>query len=258
MNTTNSKERNLKTALQLLHNAVAKQAKFIILPETFNYRGPDEEIRNQAETVSGPTMQVLKRFARQHAVWILGGSIFETTGVGKKVYNTSVIIKPNGIIQALYRKIHLFGVRWGTMNIQESTSVIAGRKPSLVNVMGERVGLSICYDLRFPELYRYYSNQGARILCVPASFTYKTGKDHWEILLKARAIENQCYVLAANRCGVDSNGSRAYGHSMIVDPWGKVVVRAGGDTSRVIVADLDMSLVLEVRHRLPALRHRVL
>jgi nitrilase len=195
--------------------------------------------------------------AKARHAYLLAGSLLERAG--EKVYNTSVLFDRSGAVAATYRKIHLFEARLedGT-RIREAEAYDPGREPVAADIEGWQAGLAICYDLRFPELFRTYAAQGAHLLFVPSNFTQRTGKDHWEVLVRARAIENQCFVVAPNQCGVNpATGVRSHGHSMIVGPWGEVLA-AAADEESVILAKLDPADLAATRNRVPALRHRVL
>ncbi|MBU4334897.1 MAG: carbon-nitrogen hydrolase family protein, partial [Candidatus Omnitrophica bacterium] len=185
--------------------------------------------------------------AKKNKVSILAGSLYEKIQSSKKVYNTSVLIGSDGKVSAKYRKINLFDANVDGKRIRESKHFAAGTKTALANVHGIKVGLSICFDLRYPELYRKYSLEGAEILCVPSAFTMTTGKAHWEMLLRARAIENKCFVLAPNQTGENSQGVLCYGNSMIVDPWGQILARASNNKEEIIYADINKEKVLQVK-----------
>ena len=247
------KSKNVAKALLLAKKAVRKGAEFIVLPETFNFRGHDVKTLEVAETIPGPTLFYFMDLARKAKVWILAGSIGEKIPHSRKVHNASVLLNPQGRVACVYRKIHLFEVKFPEKKILESKKVRRGTHPVLAKVKGIPVGLSVCYDLRFPELYHTYAKQGAQMLCVPSSFTYKTGRDHWEVLLKARAIENQCFVLAPNQYGMGSEGVKTFGHSLILDPWGRVLARAKGTGDAVLVKNLDFNLINTIRKNLPSL-----
>lgn len=258
MDSGSDKEKNISSAEKFLNQAVSKGSKFILFPETFNYRGDFDKLNDIAETIPGPSLSIFIEIARRHKVWILAGSLYEKIRGSKKVYNSSVLIGSDGKVKAVYRKIHLFGVLLKEKKIFESKIYLSGKEPLIVSAVGFKVGLSICYDLRFPELYRGYSASGAKVLCVPSSFTEVTGKAHWEVLLRARAVENQCFVLAPNQCGVGLSGVKTYGNSMIVDPWGKVIARASSSRQEIISAELNFTRLDKVRKNLPALKHKVI
>lgn len=233
----------------------APDCDLLALPEVFAVRGGHEDVVRSAEPVDGPTIGRLAALASQRACWVLAGSIVERDGGTR--YNTCVLIDRWGKVTAAYRKIHLFEVHLPDgKDVRERDDYSAGTDPATADVEGWTAGLSICYDLRFPELYRRYSAAGAAILFVPANFTLQTGCDHWEVLLRARAIENQCFVVAPNQCGTNPvTGVESYGNSMIVDPWGRILCRAGGEPC-VVTAELDPAVLDETHTRLPALQHR--
>ncbi len=233
----------------------APAADLLVLPETAVARGSDDDLRAAAEPLTGPIVQHFADQARRRSVWILAGSLLERDG--EAIYNTAVLLDRRGTVAAAYRKIHLFDACLPDRRvIRESHLYQAGALPVMANIEGWPCGLSICYDLRFPELYRHYADHGAQLLAIPANFTLQTGRDHWEILIRARAIENQCFVLAPNQCGVNSaTGVAAYGHSLMVDPWGTVLACAR-DAEEWISATLCHEALTAARHRLPALDHR--
>lgn len=228
-----------------------------VLPEVFGFRGLDAQCRALAEPVPGPTVERIARIAAELRCWILAGSIAERDGA--RVFNTSVLLDRRGAIAAVYRKIHLFSATLSDGSaIREQDVYAAGSAPVLADVEGWRCGLAICYDLRFPELFRRYADAGAHLLLVPSNFTHRTGSAHWDVLVRARAIENQAFVVAANQCGSNpATGVRSYGHSMIVNPWGEVLCAAGEDED-ALTATLDPECLRRTRAALPALEHRVL
>ena len=234
-----------------------ESADLIAMPEVFAVRGTDEDYRNAAEPLDGPVIERMAKLAASKRAWVLAGSLIEKAG--KHVYNTSVLLDRAGAIAASYRKIHLFEAHLEDgRTIREADAYKAGSKPVFAEMEGWGTGFSICYDLRFPELYRHYSGQGAHLLLIPSNFTQRTGKDHWETLVRARAIENQCFVIAPDQCGVNqATGVASYGHSMAVGPWGETLCKAGDDET-VLTVDLDPALLREARSRVPALEHRML
>lgn len=256
MNSTSDISANVAQATALCECAIQQGAQFIVLPEVFNVRSVHVDISVQAESLEGPSLAPFKTLAREHRVSILAGSITESIPGSAKWYNTAAFIGTDGAIQTVYRKMHLFDCDLGDKKIMESSVFEAGREPAMAFLAGIKIGLSICYDVRFPELYRHYSQQGARILCVPASFTAPTGEAHWEVLLRARAIENLCYVLAPNQAGIGSSGVPTYGNSLVIDPWGNVLARGSFDQPEVLCAELDFDAQDAVRTKLPALGHR--
>jgi predicted amidohydrolase len=232
-----------------------KACDLIALPECFALRGSDADLREGAEPVPGPTTERLASWARGRGAWVLAGSVAERDGGG--VYNTSVLLDRGGRIAATYRKIHLFEARLEDCRlIREADVFESGRAPALCEVEGWSCGMSVCYDLRFPELYRLYSERGAHVLLAPSNFTQRTGRDHWEVLVRARAIENQCFVVAPDQCGANpATGVESHGQSMVVGPWGEVICEAGAEET-VLVARLEARALEETRRRVPVLAHR--
>lgn len=247
--------RNMRKLAKLVSGVRA--ADIIALPEVFSARGSHDDYRKAAQPLDGPLMAVVSDLARRASAWILAGSIIEKAG--GRTYNTSVLLDRTGRIAATYRKIHLFEAHLeGGKHIRESDAYHAGRRPVMVDIEGWQAGFSICYDLRFPELFRYYAARGAALLFIPSNFTQRTGRDHWEVLLRARAIENQCFVVAPNQCGTnEAIGVASHGHSMAVGPWGEVLCEAG-DSESVLTTELDPDLLKSTRQRIPALKHRIL
>ena len=247
---------NLKIVRELVGEAAAGGAEFVALPENLAFLRREGLPIPCAQGLEGEIVTTLRELARQHGVRILGGTFPEAIAGDSRVYNTSVLVGPDAEIEAVYRKIHLFDVKLGAgADFTESASVAPGEEVVVAAIPFGGVGLSVCYDLRFPELYREMAARGARLLCVPAAFTRETGKDHWEVLLRARAIENQCFVVAPAQCGQHSPERASYGRSLIVDPWGLVLAQAA-DRPGVIAADCDLEDLERVRRRLPALSHR--
>jgi deaminated glutathione amidase len=249
---------NVATSLGLVTEAADGGAELVVLPELFAKYGSQREMRETAEPLGGPISTALADAARARAVWLLGGSICESDG--DRVWNTSLLFDPSGEVVARYRKIHLYDVELpGQRPIRESALFTPGDQLVTHDAGDVRLGLSICYDLRFPELYRGLVVAGATALAVPSAFQAVTGAAHWEPLLRARAIEDQCYVLAAAQWGPwgpGEAGHRTYGHAMIVDPWGTVVAETAREGDAVLLADLDPAEVRRVRATLPALGHR--
>ena len=256
LNSTDDVERNLQTADRLVRDAAARGAELVILPEKWNMLASGEEMAAAAQTLDGPSLSWASQVAVELGIDLVAGSIVERVPGRTKSSNTSAHIGPDGEIRTTYRKLHMFDVEVDGVLYAESDHEQAGRE-LVVSALtgGTKLGMSICYDLRFPELYRALSSRGAQILSVPAAFTLATTRDHWEILLRARAIENQCFVVAPNQTGAHPPGHRSGGRSMIIDPWG-VVLATAPDTEAAIVADLDLSLLADVRRRLPTLTHR--
>ncbi len=258
MNSTPDKSANLEQAIRLANEAARAEAKFLLFPETFNFRseGNPIDLETVAESVSGPSIVLMQAIASAHKLWILAGSIAEKSDQEQKYYNTSVLIDPQGQNQAIYRKMHLYDAVLAQATMQESKHYLSGSQPVLGTVDTTTVGLSICYDLRFPELYRHYSSKGAMALCAPSSFTTPTGKKHWEVLLRARAIENQCYVLAPNQSGIGAGRVPTWGNSMIVNPEGVILARASEMGAEILYADLDFEELSALRQSFPCLQHR--
>ena len=250
-------EDNLKEAGRLIETAVERGAQLVALPEYFPIFGLDErdKVKVREEQGSGPIQSFLAETARRHRIWLVGGSVPLVASVSDKVRNTTLVFDPQGNRVARYDKIHLFAYDNGRESYDEARVLEAGSQPTAFDADGVRTGLSVCYDLRFPELFRAYNP--CDLLAVPAAFTYTTGEKHWELLLRARAVENQCYVIAPAQGGKHENGRRTWGHSMIVDPWGEVLgVLPEGEG--VVCADIDPARLAQVRQQLPALAHRKL
>ena len=247
--------RNVARAGELVQAAAAAGAHLVVLPEKWNWWGPASATASGAEALDGPSLAAARAWARDLGIAIVAGSVLEAIGDGTRAFNTSVLIGPDGTDVATYRKIHLFDVDVDGHAYRESTATEAGDDVVTGDVLGMGVGLSVCYDLRFPELYRAHAAAGARVLAVPANFTPQTGEAHWQLLLCARAVEDQCFVLAAGQCGTHTTGEGAWGHSMIIDPWGRVMAEVTDDEG-VAVADLDPSAQDAIRASLPALAHR--
>ena len=257
MRSTDDLEANLAVAEALVDEAARGGASWIALPENFAYLRREGTPFPCAQGLDGEILATAARWARRHGVWLLAGSFPEAAGDGR-VFNTSVLLSPEGNQVAVYRKIHLFDVDLrgqGGDPYQESATIAPGDEPVLAEAPFGRIGLSVCYDLRFPELYRKYAREGARFLTVPAAFARETGKDHWEILLRARAIENQCFVLAPAQWGAHGPERSSHGRAMIVDPWGLILAQAP-DRPCVLLADCDLEAQDRMRSALPCQRHR--
>jgi predicted amidohydrolase len=256
INASGSKADNIERAEALVARAAATGADLVLLPEKWNGIGSAEILLEVAEPLEGgETVEAMSGWARRHGITLVGGSIAERREGREKLSNTSVVFDPEGEIAAVYRKIHLFDVEVGGHVYRESETEEPGDEPVTCEVEGWRVGLSVCYDLRFPELYRILAVEGAELVTVPAAFTLYTGKDHWELLLRARAVENQCFVAAANQWGVNAGGKPSYGRSSIVDSWGVVLAQAP-DEDCVISAELDRTAMERIRRALPSLANR--
>ncbi len=255
MSAGSEKAANLERAERLVRVAVSHGASLIALPETFNWRGKRGSEAAAAETIEGESVSRMAQLARELKVHIVAGSITEQVASQEKTYNTSVMLGPDGLRMGVYRKIHLFDIDLpGRVTVKESASRLPGDEVVCLGASVGAVGLSICYDLRFPELYRRLAFEGAKILTVPSCFTFPTGEAHWESLLRARAIENQAYVIAPAQFGLNVHGFSDYGNSMIVDPWGRVLGRAS-DQEGVVMAPIDLHYLDRIRNELPALTH---
>jgi len=250
-------ERNLDTARQLVERAAGEGAELAILPEYFCIMGrSDRDKLAVAETLGeGPIQAMLAAAARQHRLWLVGGTLPLRSGEEGRAMNANLVFSPTGERVARYDKIHLFRFDNGREQYDEGRTLKAGSEPVAFDAAGVRVGLSVCYDLRFPELYRSLMKPPCDLLCVPSAFTHPTGLAHWEVLLRARAIENQCYVAAAAQGGLHENGRRTFGHSLIVDPWGEIVAMLPEGVG-VVAGEVRQERLAEVRAQLPALEHR--
>ncbi|HSD23008.1 MAG TPA: carbon-nitrogen hydrolase family protein [Solirubrobacterales bacterium] len=255
LNSTDEYDRNLEVAERLVRGAASGGAELIVLPEKWTVLGDAEAIRGSAEPLDGPALSAAAGWARELGVFLVAGSVPEVVPDQEKLANTSVMFGRDGRTCATYRKIHMFDVEVGEVTYRESEVEQAGDRIEVGDADGTRVGLTICYDLRFPELYRILAVRGARLITVPSAFTERTGRDHWEVLIRARAVENQVFVVAAGQIGEAPPHYRSYGRSMIVDPWGVVLAQAP-DTECFVAADLDFASQDLIRERLPSLRHR--
>ncbi|ARD48640.1 hypothetical protein SporoP37_11095 [Sporosarcina sp. P37] len=256
LNTRDNKKENLEKAKKFIEQAANEGAELVSLPEYFNFMGPEEQKPGAAEVIpEGETTTMLTELAKKHSIFIHAGSILEKH-TDEKSYNTSLFIGKDGELLETYRKVHLFDIGIeGRGTYKESDTVQAGESTKMVDLPIGKAGLSICYDLRFPELFRSYAFNGASVLFIPAAFTLYTGMLHWEVLLRARAIENQCYVVAAGQFGTNVPGKACYGSSMIIDPWGTVVARAP-EGEGFVMADMDAETVKNARESIPCLDHR--
>jgi predicted amidohydrolase len=253
---TNDKAANLKEAERWIREAASRGAKIVALPEVFNWRGSKKIEREYAEPIPGPTSKAMATLATELGITLMAGSILEAIPGSEKSYNTSLLFDPSGKLLASYRKIHLFDVDLANgVALRESDTRAHGGQVAVGRDELCTMGLSVCYDLRFPELYRGLAQQGAQIIFVPAAFTAYTGAAHWEPLLRARAIENQAYVIAPGQFGQSTSSFETHGHTMIVDPWGKILAELA-DGPGVISAEIDLDHLEKVRSELPALRHR--
>jgi len=255
MSSTPDKEGNKETAEALIREAVSAGADLVALPELWSCHGLDEAYRENAEPVPGPTTDFLGELARELGIYLLGGSILEGDPGAPRSSNTSTFFDPSGEMTAVYRKIHLFDVKVSDREYLESANIAPGSEIVTAKAGAAMLGLSVCYDVRFPELYRLLALRGAEILAVPAAFTLQTGKDHWELLLRARAVENQAFVVAPAQWGQKADGRRTYGRSMIVDPWGTVLATCP-DRDGHALATLDLDYLDCFRTEFPALANR--
>jgi len=241
LNAGTDKATNIIRARSLVQKAVEAGVEFILLPEVFNYRGPlsGSELYHQiAEEIPGESIIPFMEMAKKNAVHILAGSIYERKLGEEKIYNTSVMINGSGNIIGKYRKINLFKAVIDGQKIDESETYEHGKEPVLCGIKNKKIGLSICFDLRFPELYRNYFKEKVDLIVIPSSFSQKTGELHWKPLLRARAIENYCYVLAPNQFGIDGNGVETYGNSMVIDPQGRVIATLEKKREDILIVDL--------------------
>ena len=255
---------NLEQASDLVRAARQRGAEVVLLPENFALMGREEDKLAAVETLSlgplgsdaGPIARMLSSAAKREGVWLIAGGMPERAPDPGRPFNASPVFNPNGELVCVYRKIHLFDVDVGDgATYRESASTSGGTEPVVCPISGLKVGLSVCYDLRFPELYRALNDRGAEVFTVPAAFTLATGKDHWNVLLRARAIEGQAYVVAAAQWGAHPGGRRTFGKSCIVDPWGEVIAQASEGVG-VVVAGIETGRIGSVRASLPSLRHR--
>ena len=255
LNATADREGNIATADRLTHEAAERGAQLVVLPEKWPLLGSGEQLAAGAEPIDGPAMSWAREAARELSIELLAGSFTQLLADGRR-QNTSLHISPDGEIRSIYRKIHMFDVVVGGLEYRESEHEEPGDEIVVSHTdEGVGLGMSVCYDLRFPELYRILALRGARVIAVPAAFTLATTRDHWETLLRARAIENQAFVVAANQIGENEPGRFSGGRSMIIDPWGVVLAQAT-DTVGVIVADLDLERLESIRESLPSLANR--
>src|SRR5256884_6066976 len=256
LNATADRAANLAVADRLTRAAAADGARLIVLPEKWTAMGAEQDLRAAAEPLEGDAIAWARALARELSVDLVMGSFLELLVGQQKLANTSVHVDPQGELRAVYRKVHMFDVEVGGRSYRQSELEQPGEEIVLSQTAeGVQLGLSICYDLRFPELYRILAVRGARVIAVPAAFTLATTRDHWETLLRARAIENQAFVVAANQVGAHPGGHRSGGRSMIVDPWGLVLAQAP-DGEAYASAELDLERQLEIRAQLPSLANR--
>jgi deaminated glutathione amidase len=256
LNSTEDTDRNLETADRLVRDAAGRGAELVVLPEKWTVMGTAEHMEAGAQPLNGPAIGWARSVARELGIDLVAGSMVERVPGRAKTSNTSVHVGPDGEIRSVYRKIHMFDVEVDGVRYAESEREEPGEQIVVSELAGGvKLGMSVCYDLRFPELYRILAVRGAEIIAVPSAFTLATTRDHWELLLRARAIEDQCFIVAANQIGAAPPGLRSGGRSLIVDPWGLVLASAP-DTETAIVAELDFGVLRDVRRKLPSLAHR--
>jgi deaminated glutathione amidase len=250
------KSQNVTTASRLVRQAAERGAVLIALPELFNCLGPHDTIVSQAEELPGPTSEAMSELAAECRVTLVAGSIGERSQENGKIYNTSLLFGPDGTLLAKYRKLHLFDIDLpGFVTFRESHFMSVGERPVVTETRIGRLGQAICYDLRFPELFRLLIDLEADCFVIPSAFTMVTGRDHWQVLLQARAIENQVFVIAPNQYGRHSPKLETYGRSLILDPWGTVLATAP-DGEGFIMAEIDFDNLDRIRRQLPSLQHR--
>ena len=255
MNSGPDKSANVDRAVDLLHEAADAGSDVAALPEEFNFLGEDADIHANAEPLTGPTITAVAEVARKRGMYIVAGSIVEEIDGSDKVFNTSVLLDPDGQVAGCYRKIHLFDIDVeGQVAARESATKEPGSEIVTAKSPWATFGMAVCYDLRFPELFRTLTLEGAEVIFVPAAFAMFTGKDHWELLVRARAVENTAFVVAPAQFGT-SPGFHSFGSAMVVDPWGTVLARAP-EREAVIVADIDLADLRRVRRAIPSLQHR--
>jgi predicted amidohydrolase len=247
------RDANLSSASRLIDEAAKAGAALVVLPELFASLGSGRSMRAGAEPADGPTIEWARGLARRHAIWLAAGSFVERDG--DRLFNTAPLLAPSGEVVAMYRKVHLFDVAVDGAGTHESDVFAAGDDVVVATTEACTLGLSTCYDLRFPELFRILALRGATVISMPSAFTAATGPAHWEVLTRARAIENQVFVVAPDQCGSSPDGIARHGHSLVVDPWGRVLAEAG-DGEEVLVVDLDLDELARVRRVIPSLANR--
>jgi predicted amidohydrolase len=253
---SDDKATNLQEAERWVRRAAGQGASLVALPEVFIWRGGKKSERENAEAIAGPTSDAMAALAAELKIYLLAGSILEAIPGSEKSFNTSLLFDRSGKLVAAYRKIHLFDVDLANgLSLRESATRAPGETIVAAQTALCTMGLSVCYDLRFPELYRGLANQGAELIFVPAAFTAFTGEAHWRPLLQARAIENQTYIVAPGQYGRSPSSFETHGHTMIIDPWGKVIAELD-DGAGVVTAEIDLEYLKKVRSELPALKHR--
>lgn len=257
LNSKHDLQSNVENALRLVDEAAGRKAQFVLLPEYATFLGGYEDYPANAEPVPGPISRRMAAKSKQHGIYLHCGSMIETSPAAGRFYNTSVLCDPSGRLIATYRKLHLFDIDVpNEVTDMESKVVLPGDRMVVVDLPEFRLGMSICFDVRFPELYRSLAVAGAEVLAIPAAFAEATGRVHWEVLMRARAIENHAFVLAAGQYGCDAVGYPLYGHSMIVDPWGSILAEAPGQGEVVLVEDIDLGQVAVRRKQIQVLQAR--
>ena len=257
MASTQDRQANLRLATELVEQAARRGAGLIVLPEFFNGLGRLEEVAAAAEPIPGPTSEAMRRLASRLGIVLVAGSICEASSEPGKGYNTSLAFGPDGQELGRYRKLHLFDVELDDgVSFCESAHILPGNSVSVWSTTWGTCGQATCYDLRFPALFHTLADGGAELIAFPSAFLQQTGQAHWEVLLRARAIENQTFVVAANQCGQHAPRLTTYGHSLIADPWGNVLANAGAVAEGIALATIDLARVAEIRQQLPTLKHR--
>jgi deaminated glutathione amidase len=256
LNSNEDKARNVEIAERLVRKAAAEGAELVVLPEKFNLIGSPEQLVAGAEPLDGPTLRWAGALAGELGLWLVAGSVVESVEGDDKLRNTSVLYDPDGAVRAVYRKIHMFDVEVGGIVYRESDAEAPGEEIVVADADVLKLGLAVCYDLRFPELFRIMAVDGAQAFSLPSAFTVPTGRAHWEILIRARAIENQAFMIAAGQVGRHPPDHESFGHSMIVDAWGTVLAGVADAPEGVVVADLDLDAQAQVRAKLPSLANR--
>jgi predicted amidohydrolase len=255
IDTQQDKAANLRKIGDFIDEAAGRGAQFVTMPEMCTFIGSGDDARTNAETVPGPTTEFMAGKAKEHKIWIHGGSFYEKIPGERRMYNTTTVYSPRGEIAAVYRKIHLYDVDVrGGVTYKESETIEPGAKIVSFDTDYCKMGLAICYDIRFPELYRILALRGVKVIFNPAEFALYTGKDHWESLIRARAIENQVYMVCADQIGVKPN-IHTFGRSLVVDPWGNTIAKAS-DKEGILLAEIDMDYVDQLRMEVPCLSNR--
>lgn len=255
MNSSDKPDENIHKALKLIEEAASQNADFVVLPEYVNFMGGNSDKLKFGEEIPGPTSKIFAEAAKKHNIYLNCGSILEIANE-THLYNTSILFNDNGETIGTYRKIHLYDAEFeDRYSVKESSIFKPGNEVIVTDTSFGKVGLAICYDIRFPELFRTMALQGSKIIFVPAAFPLYTGAHHWEVLLRARAIENQCYIVAAGQFGVAKPNMVEFGNSMIIDPWGTVLSRAP-EKEGIIISEIDLSYIDKIRNQIPCFKHR--